>query len=222
MSASRPADKFERPEAAEVEVLVESNESLEVEPAVEEAEISDPSAVPASEKEVVKEAPEFGGMLFEEAPSPVVPKREKRAKKKDAVVTASVFIGIGNKPYLRGSGAGLNWEKGFPMDFEEIGKWSWLAPADLDESIEVQVYRNDEDPDLTGEYTLEPGQKLDLWPYFRTLSWHRDSFACHLRHRLICFSTYLSPDGGIGRRAGLKIGSFGSVGSRPTLGISSQ
>ena len=131
---------------------------------VEAPEPPPPSADLNTEKEEV-DATEAVEMLFEEDP-PVVPKKKKRARKKDAVVTASVFIGIGNKPHLRGSGCGLNWEKGVTMDFEEIGKWSWLAPADFDESIEVQVYRNDEDPDTTGKYTLEPGQKLDLWPVF--------------------------------------------------------
>ena len=52
------------------------------------------------------------------------------------------------------------------MEFEEIGKWRWLAPADLEAPVEIQLYRNDEDPDSTGKYTLEPGQQLELSPVF--------------------------------------------------------
>ena len=103
--------------------------------------------------------------MFGETVPAQVTKRVK-TKKSDTAVIASVFIGIGNKPFVRGSGAGLNWESGVEMEFEEIGKWRWIAPADLDAPIEIQLYRNDEDADSTGKYTLEPGQQLDLSPVF--------------------------------------------------------
>ena len=78
------------------------------------------------------------------------------------MLTASVYIGIGNKPYLRGSGGGLSWDEGILMDFQEIGKWCWIAPASLDSPIEVQVFRNDTDPDKKGKYTLAPGDQLEI------------------------------------------------------------
>jgi len=53
-----------------------------------------------------------------------------------------------------------------PMDFQEIGKWRWVAPVDLEEPVEVQVYRNDEDADRKGRHVLEPGQKLEVNPIF--------------------------------------------------------
>ena len=52
------------------------------------------------------------------------------------------------------------------MDFEEIGKWRWVAPPRMEEAIELQLYRNDEDADRKGKYTLEPGQKLEIVPVF--------------------------------------------------------
>jgi hypothetical protein len=52
------------------------------------------------------------------------------------------------------------------MDFQEIGKWRWVAPVDLEEPVEVQVYRNDEDVDRKGRHVLEPGQKLEVSPVF--------------------------------------------------------
>lgn len=97
---------------------------------------------------------------------PPQPAGVRRIKKKDTAVIASVFIGIGNKPYVRGSGAGLNWERGISMEFEEIGKWCWIAPSDLEASIEIQLYRNDEDADRTGKHVLEPGQQLEVSPVF--------------------------------------------------------
>jgi hypothetical protein len=54
------------------------------------------------------------------------------------------------------------------MEFEEIGKWRWLASVDLEESIEIQLFRNDEDPDTTGKHILEPGARLDLSPVFES------------------------------------------------------
>ena len=93
-------------------------------------------------------------------------KKRVRTKKSDSAVIASVFIGIGNKPFVRGSGAGLNWDKGIAMEFVEIGKWQWIPPAELKEPIELQLFRNDKDADSSGKYTLEPGQQLDLSPVF--------------------------------------------------------
>ncbi|NBB80218.1 MAG: hypothetical protein GVY36_12385 [Verrucomicrobia bacterium] len=98
---------------------------------------------------------------------PPQPNKVRRTKKPDTAVIASIFIGIGNKPYLRGSGAGLSWEQGIAMEFEAIGKWRWIAPEGLKEAVELQVYRNDEDADQKGRYTLEPGQRLQISPVFR-------------------------------------------------------
>jgi predicted nucleic acid-binding Zn-ribbon protein len=119
----------------------------------------------AVESTQVKAEPVPEEDMFGDTVPAQVTKRVK-TKKSDTAVIASVFIGIGNKPFVRGSGAGLNWESGVEMEFEEIGKWRWIPPADLDRPIEIQLYRNDEDADSTGKYTLEPGQQLDLSPVF--------------------------------------------------------
>ena len=106
------------------------------------------------------------------------PKKTKKAamskKAADAAVdegksTAATIVtvnmmGIGNKPFLRGNGAGLSWEKGVEMEFQEIGKWIWSVPENWNESVEIQVYRNDENADRKGKYTLKPGQQLELTP----------------------------------------------------------
>ncbi|MFU8848748.1 MAG: hypothetical protein ACNA77_08535, partial [Opitutales bacterium] len=122
---------------------------------------------PQVEADPLADAPEVADadMLFD-ADKIAAPLPRTKARKHDAVVTASVFIGIGNKPYLRGSGGGLSWEQGQVMEFEEIGKWRWVAPSELEAAIEVQLFRNDDDPDKSGKYTLEPGQKLEVSPVF--------------------------------------------------------
>jgi hypothetical protein len=104
-------------------------------------------------------------MLFDEA-EVNSPTKKARVKKNDTVLTAAVFIGIGNKPYIRGGGAGLSWDSGVAMEFQEIGKWCWVAPADLDGPVEVQLFCNDEEPDKSGKYTVTPGEKLEVSPVF--------------------------------------------------------
>ena len=35
-------------------------------------------------------------------------------------VVANVMIGIGNKPFLRGEGPGLNWDEGVPVSYTHL------------------------------------------------------------------------------------------------------
>jgi len=120
-----------------------------------------------SAEQSAPDAPEEASeeMLFAEDPAPK-PLPKKRVKKVDTVLTASIFIGIGNKPYVRGSGAGLSWEQGQEMEFQEIGKWRWVAPAEMEAPVELQIYRNDTDADQSGKHRLEPGEKLEVSPVF--------------------------------------------------------
>ncbi len=154
-SAKVNKPKKPSPQTEELEVKPEA-------PKVEEEvpESQDGATIPSPEDETAESEDMFGDVV----PSPV--KKRVRTKKSDSAVIASVFIGIGNKPFVRGSGAGLNWDKGIAMEFVEIGKWQWIPPAELKEPVELQLFRNDEDVDSTGKYTLEPGQQLDLSPVF--------------------------------------------------------
>ena len=153
-SAKVNKPKEPSPPADELEVKPEL-------PAVEEVpEPLNGATIPGPEDETAEPEDMFGNVVS----SPV--KKRVRTKKSDSAVVASVFIGIGNKPFVRGSGAGLNWDKGIAMEFVEIGKWQWIPPAELKEPVELQLFRNDEDADSTGRYTLEPRQQLDLSPVF--------------------------------------------------------
>jgi len=151
-------EAVEEGKATEKEKHAEADESAASEDSKPAVRVADEDSSEAPEKSETE-------MLFAEDPAPV-PAKKKRVKKDDAVLTASVFIGIGNKPFLRGSGAGLSWEKGQIMEFQEIGKWRWVAPAEMESLIEVQIFRNDEDADQSGKYELEPGQKLEVSPVF--------------------------------------------------------
>ena len=169
-SGKREVESVEKdiPEEVVVEDLIVVPLEEEEPETIVEPVIDDKAQEEVQSEKEVDDSPEIESEaedMFEE----VVPEQaEKRVptKKSDTAVIATVFIGIGNKPFLRGSGAGLNWESGVAMEFEEIGKWRWIAPSEQEGPIELQIYRNDEDPDSTGKYTLEPGQQLDISPVF--------------------------------------------------------
>lgn len=92
-------------------------------------------------------------------------KKPKSSKTGSTSVVANVMIGIGNKPYLRGEGAGLSWDEGVPMNFIEIGKWAW-TPTRKNAALTVQVYRNDEDPDNGGKIEVRSGEEIEITPDF--------------------------------------------------------
>ncbi len=57
----------------------------------------------------------------------------------------NLMIGIGNKPYVRGTGPGLSQDKGVPMQFLGIGRWQWVSP-EPEAPATVEVWKNDQSP----------------------------------------------------------------------------
>lgn len=119
-----------------------------------------PGAVLPSE-ESPGEASEQPSLLEEDAPSGA----PARHQAQQTTLVAHVLIGIGNKPYVRGTGPGLSLERGVPMDFLEIGKWQWTS-NDAGEPIEVHIYKNDDIPSLEGPICIQPGQRKSVSPKF--------------------------------------------------------
>lgn len=151
--------------AAEARAEGEKGETSESGSSVEpKLEIGAEKPTEAKPSKPAPEAKAEAQDLFEAVES--APARPVRTKGDDTMLSVSILIGIGNKPFLRGSGGGLSWESGIPMEFEEIGKWRWVAPVDLEVPVELQVFRNDEDADRKGRYTLNPGQQLEVSPVF--------------------------------------------------------
>ena len=60
-------------------------------------------------------------------------------------LTINLMIGIGNKPYVRGTGPGLSKDKGTPMTFLGIGRWQWISP-DPEAPATIEVWKNDQTP----------------------------------------------------------------------------
>ena len=80
------------------------------------------------------------------------------------LVTA--YIGIGNKVFVRGEGPGLSWEKGVPMEFVSIGKWSWKASDDT-APVKIQLYKNDDLAAQGDAIAIPAGHHVEATPVFR-------------------------------------------------------
>jgi outer membrane biosynthesis protein TonB len=83
-----------------------------------------------------------------------------------ARLLVTAYIGIGNRLYIRGDGPGLNWDKGVPLQFVSIGKWSWET-AEAAEHFSFKLYKNDElECAAIGLRRLEPGRQQELTATF--------------------------------------------------------
>jgi hypothetical protein len=144
-SAPSPASiQEEEPEAettiSDDEEDVDDEEVEETEDEVEEVEI----------EEVAK---------TEEAP--VEEKAETAvASASGTALTINLMIGIGNKPYVRGTGPGLSNEKGIPMTFLGIGRWQWISP-DPEAPATIEVWKNDQTP-LGEPLHLSGGEPVEV------------------------------------------------------------
>ncbi len=146
------------------EVTTESSENDEsdfFEPADSPVDVEVESAKNIEQEEVTEEIEEEHdeAMLFEDLP---VSRGKIKPKKRDAVITVNALIGIGNKPYLRGDGAGLYSDKGTPMDYLEIGKWRYVLP-EFDTPVNFTVLKNDiTPPSGDTNFTIKSGEKAEL------------------------------------------------------------
>jgi len=146
-SAEKSIDKVE----ASVEAIREEVREIRANPTVASAP-SSPS-VTASETEAVSapaeaEEEEAEEVIeeIEEAEAEVAPAApESAADGTGTALIVNLMIGIGNKPFVRGTGSGLSQDKGIPMSFLGIGRWRWISP-DPEAPATVEVWKNDQSP----------------------------------------------------------------------------
>jgi len=151
LEASAPATRVDIPdvEPEAVERVEEEEETEETEEA--EAEEEARESEDAEETEEAEEA--------EDAPLA----RTVMATEEDVGGTClivNLMIGIGNKPFVRGSGPGLSEEVGEPMQFLAIGRWLWRAPVG-GTAVTVQVWKNDKSP-LGEAVYIRAGESREL------------------------------------------------------------
>jgi hypothetical protein len=166
-SADKAADKLE----AALDSLREEVAELRARPAapaeeVEEAEVAPAASAPGpvtsaaadeedseeeeSEEEVIEEIEEAS----EEEAASAADEPAPSAAGSGTALIVNLMIGIGNKPFVRGTGPGLSRDKGVPMSFLGIGRWQWISP-DPEAPATVEVWKNDQSP--MGEALHLPG-----------------------------------------------------------------
>ena len=94
-------------------------------------------AEPENDEEVIEE--------IEEEEAEVASAPEPPAAGTGTALIVNLMIGIGNKPFVRGTGPGLSQDKGVPMSFIGIGRWQWVSP-DAEAPATVEVWKNDQSP----------------------------------------------------------------------------
>ena len=161
-AAEKSVDKVE----ASLETLREEVRAIRANPSVASAP-SSPS-VTASETEAVSapaedEADEEVEVIeeieAEEAEvTPAAP--ESAADGTGTALIVNLMIGIGNKPFVRGTGPGLSQDKGVPMSFLGIGRWQWISP-DPEAPATVEVWKNDQSP-MGEPLHLSGGEPLEV------------------------------------------------------------
>jgi hypothetical protein len=167
-AADKAADKFE----ALLEELREEVRALRANPPVasvpsspsvtapepESVSLSAPEAPieeeteAADEEEVIEEIEDASEE--EDAPAAVEAAPEFASGATGTALIVNLMIGIGNKPFVRGTGPGLSRDKGVPMSFLGIGRWQWISP-DPEAPATVEVWKNDQSP--MGEALHLPG-----------------------------------------------------------------
>ena len=75
-----------------------------------------------------------------------------------------VDVGSGNAVFLRGSGGGLKWECGVPLDCVNCTTWRWVGM--LKYPLSFKPLLNDYQWSTGNDFVVYPGQKLEVKPTF--------------------------------------------------------
>jgi len=161
-SAEKSVDKVE----ASLETLREEVRAIRANPSVASAPsslsvtASETEAVPAPAEDEADEDVEVIEEIEEEEAevSPAAP--ESAADGTGTALIVNLMIGIGNKPFVRGTGPGLSQDKGVPMSFLGIGRWQWISP-DPEAPATVEVWKNDQSP-MGEPLHLSGGEPLEV------------------------------------------------------------
>lgn len=88
------------------------------------------------------------------------PERQEKTK-----IIVKCDVGFGNALYIRGKGAGLNWEKGKKLTNISADEWVWESDASF-ETCEFKVLINDERYENGDNHRLYKGASIRYSPSF--------------------------------------------------------
>ncbi|PAZ06454.1 MAG: hypothetical protein CAK86_02585 [Opitutia bacterium AMD-G1] len=126
-----------------------------------EARVNPPAASAPAEIEETEEEEAVEVIEEIEEEEPVAPSAPASAAAgTGTALIVNLMIGIGNKPFVRGTGPGLSQDKGVPMSFLGIGRWQWISP-DPEAPATIEVWKNDQSP-LGEPLHISGGEPLEV------------------------------------------------------------
>ena len=126
-----------------------------------EARVNPPVASAPAEIEEIEEEEAVEVIEEIEEEEPVAPSAPvSAAAGTGTALIVNLMIGIGNKPFVRGTGPGLSQDKGVPMSFLGIGRWQWISP-DPEAPATIEVWKNDQSP-LGEPLHISGGEPLEV------------------------------------------------------------
>ena len=126
-----------------------------------EARVNPPAASAPAEIEETEEEQAVEVIEEIEEEEPVAPSAPvSAAAGTGTALIVNLMIGIGNKPFVRGTGPGLSQDKGVPMSFLGIGRWQWISP-DPEAPATIEVWKNDQSP-LGEPLHISGGEPLEV------------------------------------------------------------
>jgi hypothetical protein len=94
-----------------------------------------------------------------------VPVFVAKPKVSRVIITAKVDIGFGNTLFIRGDGAGLNWNKGTLLDNVSGDTWSIILQG-VDKPLGFKLVLNDTVWCTGEDYRAAPGDTVTVTPVF--------------------------------------------------------
>jgi cell division protein FtsB len=141
----------DRPVGAPAAPITEDGDEDQTEPVAAEDQEDEEAE---TDEEAIESEP-----ATEEA-APAAPAAAPVVTGEGTALVINLMIGIGNKPFVRGSGPGLSADHGVPMNFLGIGRWQWVCPQP-DAPATVEVWKNDQSP-LGEPIHLSGGEAVEL------------------------------------------------------------
>jgi hypothetical protein len=99
------------------------------------------------------------------ATSPAAPAIMAKPKAAGVTITAKADVGFGNALFIRGSGAGLSWDKGTPLACVSSDTWRVVLP-EADSPFAFKFLLNDSAWSTGNDYLAGPGDTVTVTPSF--------------------------------------------------------
>jgi len=99
------------------------------------------------------------------ATSPATPAVVTKPKGARVTIVVKADVGFGNSLFIRGSGAGLSWEKGTILENSSNDTWKIVLPA-AEAPFAFKVVKNDDVWSIGEDYSAAPGDTVTVTPTF--------------------------------------------------------